>query len=430
MRSSFASLATFVLLAGTGTPRRDAVAVHIQEAARQQFNAKAAESCGAGRDLVVRALEILDPQSTQDQVEDADQLLKRALDLCSESGEAWYYRSLVEARLNRAAQARYSLSQARRFPSEALEEGLSPFQLATPAARGVMREAQSPGKSPVAPVVKPGPIQHRWALVVGINHFNAPDIGSLKYATQDADAFAAELTNPQVGGFAKENVFELTDAQATVKNIRTQLYRIGQRAEPNDLVVIYVATHGSPRDMDPINGVNYLLTYDTEMSSGAGFDASMMYGTALPMVTLTEAVASLIKSFRTLVILDTCYSGGSIAGTPAPPHAGPQNSAPSPQMLKLMAQGTGRIVLAASRSDETSLESASLGHGLFTYSLLTALTSSKGSEPMSQIFAKASQDVARLAAATGGSQHPVMYRSSEDADFSLGVNTQVSQLAH
>src|ERR1035438_5722181 len=56
------------------------------------------ESCGAGKDLVVQALERLQADSSRSQLVDANELLKRASDLCSESGDAWYYRSLVEAR--------------------------------------------------------------------------------------------------------------------------------------------------------------------------------------------------------------------------------------------------------------------------------------------------------------------------------------------
>jgi hypothetical protein len=416
-----AKYAVIALVAGATTLSNVSASRPVSAAFPQESNySKVGESCGAGKDLVVQALEILDPQSTPNQLEDANQLLKRASDLCSELGEAWYYRALVEAKLNRSAKALYAMSQARQFPSEALQQKLNPFLLATPAMRGFSLEASSSSVPSRPAVVKPGPVQHRWALVIGINHFGDPDIGSLNFATQDADAFSAQLKDPEIGRFSAENVHELTDAQATAKNIRTQLYRIGEQAEPNDLVVIYIATHGSPRDMDPVNGVNYLLTYDTELNIGGKFDASLLYGTALPMVTVTETVTSLIKSFRTLVVLDTCYSGGSITGVP--PAAGPKNSAPSQQMLQQMTQGTGRIILAASRSDEPSLESASLGHGLFTYALLQALKSTKGNQPISELFASVSQNVAKLAAGVGGSQHPVMYRSSEDADFSLGAN--------
>lgn len=90
-------------------------------------------------------------------------------------------------------------------------------------------------------------------------------------------------------------------------------------------------------------------------------------------------------------------------------------------MLTRMSQGTGRIVLTASQADEESLESAELQHGYFTYYLLEALKNGKGVTPLSQVFATVAQRVSQRVAAGGMHQHPVMSRSSEDADFALGV---------
>jgi len=377
------------------------------------------ESCYTAKDLVVQALEGLRADSGPSDLEDADQLLRRAIDLCAESGDAWYYRALIETKLNREPKAVYAMGQAQDFGSEALKEGLNPFVLATP--RGF--KPQAPGQSPQpkaapGPVV-PGPVQAKWALVIGISQFVDKGIPSLNFSTQDADAFAAELKDPEIGKFPAENVREITNAEATTKNIKEQLNWIARNAQPNDLVVIYVATHGSPRSLDSVSGVNYLITYDTEMYDGGNLDEDAMYGSALPMVELADAVATRMKALRTLVVLDTCYSGGSVSNTASANGSAAIKAAPSHAMLEQMGQGTGRIVLAASQSDEESLESKKLGHGYFTYYLLQALKAGKGNTPMSQVYTEVSKNVAQLAAESGGRQHPVIYRSSEAADFSL-----------
>lgn len=77
-------------------------------------------------------------------------------------------------------------------------------------------------------------------------------------------------------------------------------------------MVIYVATYGTPRTMDASGGANYLVTYDTEVYTGGSFDEDAMFATAYPMVELANSVATRMKALRTAVILDTCYSGGSI----------------------------------------------------------------------------------------------------------------------
>src|SRR5581483_8497527 len=121
--------------------------------------------CGAGKDLVVQALERVQADSGTDQLEDADQLLKRAIELCSDLGEAWYYRSLVEAKLGHAQLAGYAMRQAQLFPSDALSQQMNPFVLATARARGldISQAGQASKPSGAAP--------QKWALVIGIASF-------------------------------------------------------------------------------------------------------------------------------------------------------------------------------------------------------------------------------------------------------------------
>jgi len=376
--------------------------------------------CGAGKDLVVQALERISPQSDRDAFEDALQLLKHAVSECEELGDAWYYRSLVEAKLGHDPLARYAMDKARFLGSEAMQEELNPLILSTPAARGISIEADTTHTAPAAPV-KPGPVQQKWALVIGISRFTDRKVPALKYTTADANAFAAELQDPAIGRFPPSHVHELTDEQATTKNIKEALNWIARRARANDIVVIYVATHGTPRTLDSAGGANYLVTYDTEIYDSGAFDEDAMYATAYPMVELADAVATRMKALRTAVILDTCYSGGSATAAESSPSDAVPDKAPSQEMMSRMSQGTGRIILTASRADEESLESGQLRHGYFTYYLLDALKNGKGDTPLSQVFSVVAQQVSQRAAAGGMRQHPTMSRSSAEADFALGI---------
>jgi hypothetical protein len=391
------------------------------------------ERCGAGKDLVVQALERITPESDRGAFEDALQLLKHAVSTCAELGDAWYYRSLIEQRLGHDALAKYALDKARFNGSEAMQQGLNPLVLATPAGRGFGAVARPgelgapnrPPAQPSGPARPPGPIQQKWALVVGIGRFGDPAVPRLNYTSADAASFAAELTDPAIGRFPPSHVRVLTDAQATTRSIKEALNWIARQAQPDDLVLIYVATHGTPRTADSAGGANYLVTYDTEVGGGSGSGEDALYATAYPMVELANAVATRMKALRTAVILDTCYSGGSLKNESgpegAPTSAGLANTAPSGPMLGRMTQGTGRIVMAASRVDEESLESGELKHGYFTYFLLQAIKNSRGTAPLSQVFQAAAQQVSAHASAQGLRQHPVMSRSGEDADFALGV---------
>ncbi|MGB9076227.1 MAG: caspase family protein [Terracidiphilus sp.] len=376
--------------------------------------------CGAGNDLVVQALERISPQAGNDAFEDALQLLKHAVSECSELGDAWYYRSLVEQRLGHDALARYAMDKARMMGSEALQQQLNPLVLATPGRRGLTAESDTV-QAPATPAInKNGPVEQKWALVIGISRFSDAGIPSLKYTTADANAFAAELADPAIGRFPAAHVQVLTDEQATTKSIKEGLNWIARHAKANDLVVIYVATHGTPRTMDSAGGANYLVTYDTEIDAAGSFDEDALYATAYPMVELADSVATRMRALRTAVILDTCYSGGSVTGGNAASGSLP-DKAPSEEMLARMSEGTGRIVLTASQANEESLESGELRHGYFTYYLLDALKAGRGVTPLSQVYASVAQRVAQRVAVSGMHQHPVMSRSSADADFALGV---------
>jgi uncharacterized caspase-like protein len=386
------------------------------------------DRCGTGKDLVVQALERVPPGSSDGAFEDALQLLKHAVQTCSELGDAWYFRSLVEQKLGHANLAQYSMDKARMFGSEAMQQGLNPFVLATPPARSRALTANAPqGQGAASGPATAGPVQQKWALIVGVSRFADRAVPQLNYTTADASAFAAELKDPAIGRFPAANVKVLTDDQATTKNIKEQLNWIARNAQPNDLVVIYVATHGSPRELDSAGGVNYIVTYDTEIKNADNPDEDSLYATALPMVELANAVATRMKSLRTAVILDTCYSGGAVTNVSKKMGAGIANVSPSQANLDRMSQGTGRIVIAAASSNEESLESDQLRHGYFTYFLLQALKSGNGMTPMSQVFSSVAQQVSDRVAADGKKdgqtlrQHPVMSRSSDDADFALGI---------
>jgi uncharacterized caspase-like protein len=374
--------------------------------------------CGAGRDLVVQALERVTPQSGNDAFVDALELLKHAVSVCPELGDAWYYRSLVEKRLGHDSLAKYALGKAQFNGSEALDQGLNPLELSTPSSRGISA-TEGPAPEASAPPVRPGPVQQKWALVVGIGQFTDSEIPHLNYTTADATAFAAALEDPSIGQFPADNVHVLTDKQATTKNIKEQLNWIARHAGADDLVVIYVATHGTPRTVDSAGGANYLVTYDTEAYSGDNFNEDALYATAYPMVELANAVATRMKALRTVVFLDTCYSGAAAGpGAPAPTEK-LANTAPSEAMLSHMSLGTGRIVMSASENNEESLESDKLHHGYFTYYLLQTLKNGKGLTPLSQVYASVAQQVSQSVSAQGAHQHPVMNRSSADADFAL-----------
>jgi hypothetical protein len=389
--------------------------------------------CGAGKDLVVRALERITPSSPTGDLQDADILLKDAASECPDLGDAWYYRSLVEAKLGRANLADYAMTKARLAGSEAMDEKLNPFVLATPERTRGSAAAASPAQAPPVPTQP----RQKWALVVGIGKFDNPRVPELHLTKPDAASFAAFLQDPKTGRFNAANVHVLTDEQATTRAIKEQLNWLARSAAADDLVVIYMATHGSPRTMDTA-GVNYIITYDTDITN-----QDALFATALPMVDVGNTVASRVKATRVAIFLDTCFSGAasgganttasnSAAATPASPAAraiapGIRTASVSGEMINRIKQGTGRVILTASNGDEVSWESDKLGHGYFTYYLLQALQKGKGQQPLSEIYPELKQNVStHVLADWHAHQDPTMTRSDEGVDIVLGAASSQS----
>jgi uncharacterized caspase-like protein len=387
-------------------------------------NARAQGRCGAGVDLVVQALEKMRANSTNDELQDADQLLKRAAELCGELGDAWYYRSLVERKLGHAALADFAMRQAQKFPSDASGEQANPFVLATPVGT---RAVTGPAAAKPGAAANAGPPGQRWALIIGIGNFVDPAIEPLKYTAADAQSFQDALLDPKVGNFPPDHVHSLLNDQATTVNIKIQLNWLARSAGPDDVVVVYVATHGSSRDLDTV-GVNYIITHDTVI--GPNIDPDELYATALPMVEIANAIATRVKAGRAAIFLDTCYSGNAAVKDTKLIAPGIKNAAPSAKMLDHIKQGSGRMVFAASGTEQESLESDTLKHGFFTYYLVQALHQQGGTTPLSKIFDYTQQHVSQTVATEfkqyNLQQNPVMSRSEDDTDFSLASSASAS----
>ena len=366
--------------------------------------AYAEELCGAAKDMVVRALERIGPANTSSDLEDALQLLKHSSEECPELGDAWYYRSLFERKLGRGAQAGYALGKAKFVGSEALEQAADPF---TPSTR------PEPGER-FTPVVR-----SKWAVVIGISQFRDRRLKLLPYTTKDARDFAAVLADGRYGRFPADHVHVITDEDATTVRIKTELNWLARTAAPDDLAVVFLATHGSKREKD-IAGVNYILTYDTDVSN-----PDTLYATALPMVEVADVVRTRMKARKAAVFLDVCHSGGAMAVSGAAGLA----SAASPATLDRIRQGVGRVILSSSKVDEVSWESDRFKNGYFTYYLIQALKQGSANVPLTKIYESVRERVYAMAQAERKvAQTPVMTASDTGTDLIIGVAPEAALL--
>lgn len=376
------------------------------------------EKCDSAEDIVVQAREQARTDISREQAERVRYKLKTATDVCSESGSAWYYRYLYARRLGDASDARYARSKAELFNAEGLRRNDDPFA-----------PVIAPKDVKLSPIVR-----EKWALVIGIGQYQYPGIKQLKYTAKDAQDFASLLTDPKYGRFKKPNVTLLADAEATTTRIKSEIERLSEVAKPEDLVVMYISTHGSPRDLTTLD-VNYIVTYDT--------NPNRLYATSLPMVTVVKDASKLIRAQRMAIFLDTCFSGaatlaGAFQGETLPASPGGANRAPdggkginftatvSPQMLSQAGEGgRGRVIITASQSNESSWESHELKNGIFTYYLIQALKQNQGLMPISEVFNSLRDQVSqRVRAEKNQIQRPMMEPPDTKLDIRIGIQSQ------
>ena len=380
------------------------------------------ERCAIAQDLVVQARERAYPGASRSKLEDARQLLKQASSFCPSLGDAYYYRYLLNKQLGNQSDADFSLKKAREFNSEALNQGIDPFTLSTGTGGAVVDNGKKLGapeaKKPVSTALR-----EKWALVVGISKFRAgqalPKL-NLQFPAKDARDFAAFLKDPNYGSFKPENVQLLTDEQATTVKIRYGLSWLAQNAGKDDLVVIYLSSHGSPREADAV-GVSYVVTHDTDISSDFASTKDGLYATGLPMDDIVQAAQNRIKAERVVVFLDTCYSGAALSGAKSLTMEG--NGVAS-VTLDRFRQGIGRVMITASGASERSWESQALKNGIFTFYLIQGLRQNNGRVPVTKVYAYLrDQVVKRVREEKGMVQTPTMSRSDQSSEFSLGVKT-------
>jgi hypothetical protein len=248
--------------------------------------------CDTEEERILQVREKLVPGLSGAELDKLRHYLELGTRSCATSGDLWYYRSLLERKAGTAQMAAYSLKQALENHSEALKRGIDPFQAADRLVR--------------ADRTLPRAVREKWALVVGVQEFQDDKIPGLRYPAKDARDVAAALTDSQIGRFKKENVRVVVNGDATVRGIREGIGWLRERVKPEDLVVIFVSTHGSAKTLDSL-GVSYIIANDTELAPPA-----KLYASSYQMVDFVDDLNRDVPAKRLAVFIDTCHSGDAL----------------------------------------------------------------------------------------------------------------------
>lgn len=257
------------------------------------------------------------------------------------------------------------------------------------------------------------PVADKWALVVGISNFKDSSI-NLKYAAKDATDFKNFLVTQE--NFSADHVMLLADTDATKEQIISKLGEgwLGKKAHEDDLVVVYVSSHGSASQEDV--GVNFLVAHDT--------DKYKLVSTGLPMQWLTKIIQEQVHSNRVVVILDVCHSGSAGDESKKESDSDDDDTATSDSASKGLTRtakldvgklnvGSGQVVLCSSLADQVSWESKNYPNSVFTRRLMDAMQCRGKGTTLTQAFEKLRTSVgAEVLSDRGAIQTPSLYNKT------------------
>jgi HEAT repeat protein len=243
-----------------------------------------------------------------------------------------------------------------------------------------------------------------WAAIIGINKYSKAR--NLKYAVNDALAFQYYLRD--YIGVAKENIFFLSNQDATRDNIQSLLgTKLKRKVSKEDTVLIFYAGHGAvetdPSSPDGDGFEKYLLPFDANLND--------LYASAISMDEVRK-IFMRIRSDRLIFIADTCYSGASGGRTMLSTKT---RANLSDKFYERISKGKGRVIISSCSANEVSKEDDDLQHGIFSYYMLEGLKGKADQDgdgiiTVSELFSYISRKVPE---ASAQDQHPVKKGETE-----------------
>jgi uncharacterized caspase-like protein len=206
------------------------------------------------------------------------------------------------------------------------------------------------------------------AVVVGIKDYEDPAFPALRWAREDATEIGRILQDPQYGGF--DRVVVLTEpAQARRDRILAEMVSLRNDLRRQDSLVVYVSSHGTLSLDDGSEPRLWLVAADTRPGD--------LRGSAIELAEL-QRFFSEIRAERKALILDACYNGQAKSTLQPSVRQRVERLEDSPALSRKVRLGESEAHLFASTFGRPAREDDSLGHGIYTYHLLDALTWSQG----------------------------------------------------
>lgn len=206
-------------------------------------------------------------------------------------------------------------------------------------------------------------IANCYVLSVGINEYKNAEL-NLNYAKADANGFAETINKKGEGLFKNISVTTIYNTAATKDRILSAIDSLSLQVQPEDVFIFYYAGHGGVSD-----GEFYFIPTDNVSL----YQKSKLDKSAISAKLLQEKFQK-IKALKQIILLDACHAGASTEVLA-------QRGSSSEKALAQMSRSEGIHVLAAAGSEQQATEFGSLGHGVFTYVLIEAISGKADGAP-------------------------------------------------
>jgi hypothetical protein len=191
-----------------------------------------------------------------------------------------------------------------------------------------------------------------YAIVAGVNTFEAPSVSNLKYSQNDAKAIKEAIESKTKTLFDEVEVVYLTGEKVTKANILAAAQKIKKKAKLTDTVLFYISTHGRAA-----RGKFYLVPYNNKsVKDWIDFEETFY------------AIQS-SKALNQIFIIDACESG----------KANDIVSSVYDSRASVLAKSSGVHMLLATTRGTYAFESQdkNVKNSVFTHKILQALKDTK-----------------------------------------------------
>jgi WD40 repeat protein len=202
-------------------------------------------------------------------------------------------------------------------------------------------------------------------LAIGINDYKNPAL-NLNYGVSDATGVLGIFKGQENTLFDKVNLVGIFNENATRPNI---LKAIGdlRNSHPDDVIVVYMAGHGEVTE----DGTWYFLPHEVVYPERQ----EQLKSLGLSSNSIQSEIAK-VGGRKVILLIDSCKSGGALVAF---------RGFEERKALRQLARSTGMHIVAAAAQDQFAGEVAKLNHGVFTYTVLEALSGKADGSPKDDV---------------------------------------------